>query len=169
VPPSFRPVDLAAEAAELSGFLCAHEWPYHGRSRLRPEDIAAMELGEPDAATFWIDDGGEHVGVVRLFDLADLDDGSPMFDLRLAPAHRGRGLGTASVRWLTGHLFTTYPTVHRIEATTRIDNAAMRAVFERCGYQLEGRLRETWPDATGARHDTMVYGILRREWAEETA
>ena len=60
-------------------------------------------------------------------------------------------------------VFREYPDAHRIEATTRIDNVAMRKVLERCGFQLEGRLRETWPTESGERLDTALYGLLRRD------
>jgi RimJ/RimL family protein N-acetyltransferase len=54
--------------------------------------------------------------------------------------------------------------LHRIEATTRGDNVAMMTVLERCRYVREGVLREAWRSENGERHDTMVYGLLRRDW-----
>ena len=117
-----------------------------------------------DVATFWIRDSGEIVGIIRLLDLDDLDVGSPLFDLRLAETHRGRGLGRQAVRWLTDHLFANYPVLHRIEATTRHDNLAMQVVFAHCRYRLEGRMLEAWKHADGTRSDTLVFAILRREW-----
>ena len=103
------------------------------------------------------------VGLIRLFDLDDLDNGSPLFDLRIATNHRSRGIGRYAVEWLTAHLFTTYPGLHRIEATTRSDNAAMQAVFARCGYRREGTMLEAWKNADGSRSDTLTYALLRRE------
>ena len=105
------------------------------------------------------------VGLVRLLDLDDVDDGSPLFDLRIGSAHRGQGFGTAAVTWLSDYLFAEFPVLHRIEATTRGDNAAMIAVLEGCGYRHEGRLREAWKSRDGSRHDTMLYALLRREWS----
>ena len=67
--------------------------------------------------------------------------------------------------WLTAYLFTTYPGLHRIEATTRADNAAMQAVLVRCGYRLEGTMVEAWKQADGTRFDSLTYAILRREFA----
>jgi hypothetical protein len=68
------------------------------------------------------------------------------------------------VDWLTSRLFTTYSDLHRVEATTRSDNAAMQAVFARCGHRREGTLREAWKNADGTRHDALVYAVLRPEW-----
>ena len=139
--------------------------PFHGVSRPSPTEAAAVGVSAEDVLTFWIRDRGKTVGMVRLFDLDDLDVGSPLFDLRIAEGHRGRGLGRQAVHWLTDHLFTTFAMLHRIEATTRDDNLAMQAVFAHCGYRLEGRLLEAWRNTDGTRHDTLTYAILRREWA----
>lgn len=114
--------------------------------------------------SFWIRVHGAAIGLIRVFDRSDLGVGSPLLDLRLAKGQRGRGIGTMSVRWLTSHLFSTYPQLVRIEATTRPDNHAMQTVFERCGCRHEGRLVESCVSADGTRSDTLVYATLRREW-----
>ena len=159
------PVAWPADASAVVSFLTSHEWPFHGASRLSADAAAAVRVATGDVASFWIRDGDEAVGLIRLMDLDDVDDGSPMFDLRLATTHRGRGIGRYAVDWLTTHFFTTYPDLHRIEATTRADNAAMQAVFARCGYRHEGTLVEAWKNADHSRSDCLVYAILRREFA----
>lgn len=90
---------------------------------------------------------------------------SPLLDIRLAAPFRGRGIGVLAVRWLTDHLFTRHARLVRIEATTRHDNTAMQTVLTRCGYRLEGRLVEAWVIDDGTRADSLIYGLLRREWA----
>jgi RimJ/RimL family protein N-acetyltransferase len=163
--PKFREADVARELDELAAFLCRHEWPFHGRRRLTVEQARELPFGLPTTRTFWIDVDGGHVGLLRLQDVDDIGRGQPLFDLRLAPDFRGRGIGRRAVEWLIELVFREYPDAHRIEATTRFDNVAMRRVLEACGFQLEGRLRETWPDETGARFDTAIYGLLRRDVA----
>lgn len=168
MPLSFCAVELPGEMDAVVRFLCAHDWPLHSKTRLHPTDVLEMVFDGPDVASFWIADGHERIGLVRLLDLRDVGDGGdgcPLFDLRLASTERGRGVGQESVRWLTSRLFETHPLLHRVEANTRFDNIAMRRVLERCGYRAEGQLRETWMSGDGTRHDTMVYGILRREWS----
>lgn len=115
-----------------------------------------------DARTFWIVDGGSRVGLIRLMDLADE---TPMFDLRLRAAHRGRGLGRAAVAWLTAYLFTELPHATRIEATTRVDNQAMRRVLSRAGWVKEAQYRRAWPVPGGPARDAVGYAILREDWA----
>lgn len=160
---SFDPVTWPDDAEAVIELLIASEWPYHASPRLDRDDAAQVQVVGDDVAAFWIRDDGETVGLLRTFDLDDVVDGSPRFDVRIAEAHRGRGVGVAAVAWLTDHLFGTYPELHRIEATTRDDNAAMQAVLRRCGYRLEGRMVEAWRNSDGSRADALSYAILRRE------
>jgi RimJ/RimL family protein N-acetyltransferase len=152
-----------AERDVLLRFLTAEEWPFHVRPKLAPDDVRdRFEKGEFTDA-FWIVDDGAKTGLVRLM---ELDDGAPQFDLRIAAAARGRGLGEATVRWLTEHVFTNYAT-NRIEATTRDDNHAMRRVLTKTGYVKEAHYRDAWP-AAGGPHDSIGYAILRRDWQTGT-
>jgi RimJ/RimL family protein N-acetyltransferase len=160
---TMTPVAWPRDASAVVSFLTAHEWPFHGVPRLSAERAAAVRVAGDDVASFWIRDGDERLGLIRAFDLDDVDDGSPLFDVRIATGHRGRGIGRFAVAWLTEHLFATYPTLHRIEATTRSDNRAMQAVLSRCGYRQEGRMIEAWRNEDGTRSDSSVYAILRRE------
>jgi RimJ/RimL family protein N-acetyltransferase len=163
-----EPLAWPADADTVVAFLTEHEWPFHGVPRLSPEAAAAVRVAADDMTSFWIRENGRIVGLIRLFDLDDLDNGSPLFDLRIATKHRSQGIGRFAVDWLTTHLFTTYPELHRIEATTRSDNAAMQAVFARCGYRQEGRMLEAWKNADGSRSDTLTYALLRREFTART-
>jgi RimJ/RimL family protein N-acetyltransferase len=149
------------DAGEYVAFLTAEEWPFHLNPKPDPSDI---RLGDD---TFWIVDDGATVGLVRLLDLDDIDDGgNPLFDLRVTAAARGRGVGEAAVRWLTDHIFTNHAT-NRIEGTTREDNHAMRRVFDKTGYVQEAHYREAWP-APERVYDSVGYAILRRDWRSGT-
>jgi RimJ/RimL family protein N-acetyltransferase len=153
-------VPAGERRTETIAVVAAHEWPHHGVPRLDSSDAERVI----DAAESWaIVEAGVVVGVLRILDLDDIEDGSPLFDLRLAATARGRGIGTAAVTWLADHLFATYPSLHRIEATTRDDNLAMQRVLDRCGWTCEGRMRESWPTPDGTRHDALVYGLLRTD------
>lgn len=152
----------------LVGFLTGNGWPFHGVAAPTEADVDAMPFVDDATSSWWIVEGDEPCGLVRLLDLDDIPDGSPVFDVRVVETARGRGVGAFAVRWLTEHLFTTYPDLHRIEATTRDDNVAMQRVLERCGYTCEGRLRESWPAADGRRFDTLVYGMLRSDPRDAT-
>lgn len=163
VPLRFEPVRWPEDADAVVAFLAGHTWPFHGVARLTPEAAAEVTVASDDVASIWICDEHGTIGLIRLLELSDLEDGSPLFDLRIAEPHRGRGVGNQAVEWLTGHLFGTHRDLHRIEATTRDDNMSMQAVFDRCGWRLEGRFVEAWRNADGSRRDALTYAILRRE------
>jgi RimJ/RimL family protein N-acetyltransferase len=159
----------AEQAEALVGFLTAEPWPFHadrlvdaGAAR---ERIATGYYDNDSSKSFWIVADGNRIGFLQL---EDLDDGGPMFDLRIHAAHRGGGHGTRAVRWLTEYVFTGWPTTTRIEAVTRQDNRAMRAVLRRCGFAKESHYRDAWPGADGAIHDSVGYAILRRDWSSGT-
>jgi ribosomal-protein-alanine N-acetyltransferase len=158
-------VEVPRDHDDLITFLCDDIWPFHGRHRVTPDDVLAMEFASPDVASFWIVDDRAKVGLIRLLDLGDIGDGAPRFDLRIATPHRGRGIGTRATRWIVDHLFGVHSELHRIEADTRDDNRAMQHVLSASGFSLEGRLRSSWHGPDGQRHDTFVYGILRTEWS----
>lgn len=165
----FELLRLPGDTAALTGFLTRQPWPFHVGSTLTVPDVEARidsgGYGDATTRTSWVLDGADRVGLVRL---EDVGDGDPLFDLRVDERHRGRGVATAAVRWLTRWLFTELPEIGRIEASTRADNTAMRAVLERCGYVKEAHHRRTWPGAAGAVHDGTGYAILRQDWEDST-
>lgn len=159
----------AADADRLVRFLTAGPWPHHAEPRPDEAAIRARladgHYDNDDHRTYWITDGCQDAGLIRLMDLRDP---TPMFDLRVAAAHRGRGVGTRAVTWLTAYVFGTFPSIRRIEGTTRRDNTAMRRVFQRCGYVKEAHYRQAWPGADGTFHDAVGYAVLRRDWESGT-
>jgi RimJ/RimL family protein N-acetyltransferase len=159
-------VPFTADQAEaLVDFLTSEPWPFHVKSLEHAEAVRQrVDAGyyDSDASeSFWIVEQGQRIGFLQL---EDLDDGGPMFDIRIRAVHRGRGIGTCTVQWLNEHIFTTWPTVNRIEAVTRQDNRAMRAVLVRCGFAKESHYREAWPAADGVAYDSVGYAVLRRDW-----
>jgi len=160
-----RRVDAVAFAA----FLAGEVWPFHSGGPVDAKAVARQVAdGEYDCAsvrTHWILVDGQQCGFVRAF---DLDDGTPLFDLRIASAYRGRGIGTAALGWLIAYLFDLLLDINRIEGTTRADNAAMRAVFRANAFAKEAHYRQAWPDPDGVLHDTVGYGILRQDWLSRT-
>ncbi|GAB3594782.1 hypothetical protein GCM10027446_19090 [Angustibacter peucedani] len=154
----------------LVDFLTGDTWPFHAApvvdgALVRERAAGGYYLG-PATQTLWViaaDDevADDRAGLVRLF---DLEDPTPVFDLRVREPWRGRGVGTQALRALTAHAFGERPAALRVEGTTRADNGAMRTVFERCGYVQEAHYRDGWPDADGgAVHDAVGYAVLRRD------
>lgn len=78
----------------------------------------------------------------------------------------GRGIATRSVRAVTDLLFRQRE-IQRVELRAQPTNRRSRAVAERCGFKLEGTLRQSaWV------HDRLVdfcmFSILREEWLAQT-
>jgi RimJ/RimL family protein N-acetyltransferase len=170
---SFAALDLPREQDLLLEWLCSETWPFHVNAQLSQDIVASwIQTGiftGTNHQTFWIvAASGEHIGLIRLYDLDDVDDGSPLFDLRIRSAYRRQGVGQRAVRWLTRYLFETYPQLDRIASTTRSDNYAMRQVFRRCGYVKEGHFRQDWDGSDGKKYDTIHYAILREDWSNQT-
>lgn len=152
------------ETASLAEWLAAETWPFHSRPRLTPEDARAeIRAGDftGNNPTYWVDlQGAGRVGIVRY---RYLEDVSPDVDVRLVERHRGQGLGGLMVEWAADHLFTTTDK-HRLAGETRVDNVAMRRVFERCGWVREAHYRHSWPTQDGGWTDSVGYAILRDDW-----
>jgi RimJ/RimL family protein N-acetyltransferase len=79
--------------------------------------------------------------------------------ISLAPDMRGRGFGSQAQRLLAEYLFATTP-VHRIEASTDVDNLAEQRALEKGGFTRDGVLRGAQFRA-GAWHDLAVYSVVR--------
>ena len=80
-----------------------------------------------------------------------------------AEADRGRGYGSEAVRLLTEHVFGELG-AERVQASTHVDNGAMRRVLERLGYRYEGTLRAFMPGGDHARDDYALYAVTREDW-----
>lgn len=164
---TYHPV-TERDGAALVDFLTAEDWPFH--YHLRPplalvrEWIDGGHFLEPQSLHLWVLQGAQRIGLVGLLDLEDIDDGEPELGLRITAPARGRGVGTAAVRFLCAHAFDRWPQLERIFAKTRADNIAMRRVLVRCGFAKEMRARRAWHSDGGARFDSLGYGLLRADW-----
>jgi RimJ/RimL family protein N-acetyltransferase len=168
----YTPLLLEKERALLIQWLTTEEWPFHVNRKLTAEKVAEFiesgEYSEPNNQVFWIkaQECDQPVGLIRLFDLEDVEDGTPFFDLRVKKEFRGCGVGASAVIWLTKYVFEKWTKCDRLGGTTREDNLAMRAAFRKCGYVKEAHFRKNWPTSNGTLVDTVQYTILREDWAE---
>ena len=152
------------EAGDLVAFLCAHEWPYH----VVPQPTAAeaerwIQAGRFESRSdrsLWVVRGDERVGLVALH---DLEDPTPVFDLRLGASVRGLGLGRRVLGLVARYVFVELGR-HRVEGHTRADNVGMRRAFRAAGWVKEAHYRSAWPGATGGWHDAITYALLEADW-----
>ncbi len=88
----------------------------------------------------------------------------PMLAYWLLPEYHGEGYATEAVGLLVDYVFESFDK-HGLQAHAFAFNEGSRGVLERLGFTEEGRLRED--RFVGGRYvDTVLYGLLRREWAE---
>lgn len=120
------------------------------------EDGARLELAVCEPA-----DPRNPVGSVSLWGIHHRN-ADAMLSWWLAAAGRGRGLGTAAVALLARHAFTALG-MERLGASIEESNAASRALAERCGFVLEGRLRSFQRLRDGTRVDCLSYSLLADE------
>jgi RimJ/RimL family protein N-acetyltransferase len=157
--------DRGRDRAALIEFLTVHEFPFHATRQPARAAVEAWigdgHFGDAEHASYWIDADGTRIGLVVL---KDLTDDAPLFDLRLATEHRGKGFGAPVLQALTAQVFTTMPAVNRFEGQTREDNFAMRKTFVRAGFVKEAHYREAWPVENGPPLASVAYSILRRDW-----
>jgi putative acetyltransferase len=103
-------------------------------SLIAPEELEAqIDSGrlDPGGALFLFDMGKRIIGVIR----ASVDDSGHGYlnEVRLEPASRGKGLGTALVASALGHL--AQRGVQRVDLDTPSENTAARNLAVRAGFQ----------------------------------
>ena len=97
------------------------------------------------------------------FSQVDGENGSAMYHITIGEKDVwGRGYGTGATRLMLDHAFGTLG-LHRIALTVfEFNERAIRA-YRRCGFQVEGRARESiWRD--GRWWDELAMSVLSSEW-----
>ncbi len=74
---------------------------------------------------------------------------------------RGKGYTTEALRIFSAYLFELKP-IPRLQLSTHVENIAARRVAEKCGYKLEGILRQMF-FTHGAYVDYALYSLLPDE------
>jgi RimJ/RimL family protein N-acetyltransferase len=84
-----------------------------------------------------------------------------MFGIDLIAEARGQGYGTEAQRLIARYLFDTTP-MHRVEASTDVDNIAEQRALEKAGFTREGVNRGAqW--RAGMWHDLVLYARVRED------
>lgn len=109
-------------------------------------------------------DDGQPIGLVSWHRVAyGPNDGSAAWNIgiSLLPGARGRGFGSEAQRLIADYLFAATP-IHRVEASTDVDNVAEQRSLEKAGFVREGLLRGA-QDRRGVRHDLINFARLRSD------
>lgn len=100
-----------ADLEALVAWLPRHVWPFHARQRV--DETWIRERAEtgyfwgPETRSFWaLDPARAPLALLRVFEFNDI---TPLVDLRVADEARGQGVGSATLAWVTTHLFESEP------------------------------------------------------------
>lgn len=165
---ALAPLDPRGEDLQaLAAFSARNGFPFAPGDRLTIPDALALitsgALDAPDNAVWWLDDSARgRVGLVAVSGITGVE---PSLSLHVEHHHRGRGIGTETVRLVVGKVFTDYPQVKRVQGRASEDHRQIRQVLARSGFVKEAHFRDTWPVPEGEPgRATVVYTILRRDW-----
>lgn len=115
-----------------------------------------------DSELFVIEDALHHViGVITHFKSrtpTSREIGYRLFDPKLA----GKGYVTEACSLLVDYLFNVHQ-YHRLELLTAPENVASVRVAQKCGFQAEGTLRQSF-FIKGRHQDVTLFSLLRPEW-----
>ena len=100
---------------------------------------------------------GEHIGNIYLRDIDWISRHGELHAFIAVPDCRGKGYGTEATRQLLRHAFCDLGLL-RVFLHVLADNEAAIAVYSRCGFTVEGRLRQH-AFKEGESRDVLVMGI----------
>jgi RimJ/RimL family protein N-acetyltransferase len=160
---------LAANEAVLETWDELHRWmpwarerPSIEQSEERVRELRAMHTeGKAIPMTMWLRADGTFLGSA---DLHQIDWSVPKFSLGywIRSAFLGQGYVTEAVSALTAFAFDVFG-AQRVEITCSPENVRSQRVAERCGFSLEGHLRNHYREPNGDLRDTLVYALIRGE------
>jgi RimJ/RimL family protein N-acetyltransferase len=119
-------------------------------------------LGEEWGVAVW---RGERLVAASGFMLRDrpLEHGTAEIGMWVRADEAGRGLGTRVLRAMVDWADAAWP-FQKLTWLCDSRNLASARVAQKCGFQLEGRLREHGPAVSGDyRETTLVFGLLRSD------
>jgi RimJ/RimL family protein N-acetyltransferase len=125
------------------------------------KDAAAFASREYYRFTIVLNETGRLIGNCTLRSLHEQNRRAEV-GYALQTAHQGRGYMAEALDALLAFAFGDLD-LHRLEADIDPRNTPSIALLERAGFVREGLLRERWL-VGGELCDTMLYGLLAREW-----
>ncbi|MFD8330441.1 GNAT family N-acetyltransferase [Streptomyces lydicus] len=132
---------------------------HHDWTLAELKDWCARATTRTDRLDLAIEDRetGEYLGELALSGI-DKDNASGTFRISLAANATDRGIGSEAIRLLLDHAFDRVG-LHRVQLEVFPFNPRARRAYEKCGFEVEGRLREAlfWD---GEWHDVLVMAAL---------
>lgn len=153
---------------DLKKFLSSQVWKFYEEENISITSInnklEKNHFLNTKTKTYLCYENNELLGMIRYFDLEDIDDEIPMFDIKVNEKSRGKGIGTYLLLNSLKIIFEKYSKIQKIEATTREDNIAMQKLFEKCNFKLWGKSSKSWKTLTGDFMQTYHYELLKENF-----
>jgi RimJ/RimL family protein N-acetyltransferase len=142
----------------------AQQMPTPQESELTCRQLALRFAQRSDLTLFMFERAADGAGghLIGGAGLHRMDWGVPRFEIGYwcRPSLQGRGLVTEAVHTLARFAFDALR-ARRVEVRMSSANTKSRAVAERCGFTLEGVLRQDSLGVDGQPRDTVVYARVR--------
>ena len=158
-------INEESQSNDLKEFLTSQTWEFYEEEQITEESfntkMSKNHFRNDSTKTYLCYENGCLLGCMRYFDLENVDDDFPMFDIKIHESSRGKGVGTFLLNQTLGLIFKEYSNIFRIEATTREDNVAMQKLFEKCGFNIWGKSSKSWKKNSGEFVSTFHYEKFR--------
>jgi putative acetyltransferase len=145
------------EAVAAEGKWIGSELPFDRHARRRGYD---QTLADERATSFLAVDPAADAVVGQLF-IGVAAYGVADLGMAILDGWRGRGVGSALMAAAVD--FARDHGAHKITLQVWPHNAAARALYEKFGFVVEGRLRRHWPRRNGELWDALVMGLVLDE------
>lgn len=133
-------------------------------SHAQEEKWFERKLEDDDSELFAIETlDGTHIGNIELFDLHRIHRQAELGVVLGEKAYWGQGYGSDAIRVLLRFAFEEL-NLHRVQLRVYEDNARGIRCYEKCGFQIEGRLRDAIY-RKGRYYDLLMMGVLDHEFA----
>jgi RimJ/RimL family protein N-acetyltransferase len=134
------------------------------RPRTRKEAEEWVHQIEANPHAFVIEADGALAGEVHLFHVNPVDSWGCLAIGLIDPARLGQGIGRESVRHCLGYAFGDLG-LHRVSIRVLATNTRAIRCYERCGFIVEGRERES-ARVGGRWEDDMLLGMLAEDFRQ---
>ena len=126
---------------------------------ITPEAAEAWERAQMDEPLAWIIEvAGQLIGAIRLHSVNHADARATLALGILTPEALGKGYGPEAIRLLARHAFGPMG-LHRLQVRVLDFNKRAISAYEKIGFQMEGRERES--ARIGSQwHDDLILGLL---------
>jgi len=160
----FRVDDAPAICAVADDFMVAR-WMTRGfphpYTRRHADHWIAVATSDARSRYYAVEVGGTLAGGIGVEPFDGERGGTAAFGYWLGQAYWGRGIATEAARILSDHTLNG-GRFRRLEARVFAPNVASARVLEKCGFQLEGRLRAFYLDRSDKVCDALVFSRLAK-------